>query len=79
MTVPVTVRFWAGARRAAGRDSAEFSASTLADLIDQLKSDPALTDICTASSYLVDGLATAPETTLSEGAVIDVLPPFAGG
>jgi molybdopterin converting factor small subunit len=75
----VTVRYWAGARRAAGRDSEQVEAHTLGGLIEQLASRPELQAVLAASSLLVDGVAGQPEVQLSPGATVDVLPPFAGG
>jgi molybdopterin converting factor small subunit len=79
MSSQVTVRFWAGARRAAGRDSEQCEASTVAQLLEQLSSRPPLAAIIRASSILVNGVAAKGDTALPEGATIDVLPPFAGG
>jgi molybdopterin converting factor small subunit len=79
VTSQVTVRYWAGARRAAGRDSEQLTAETLNDLRAQLSSRAALTDVIAASSILVDSVATRDDAPLRAGAVIDVLPPFAGG
>lgn len=79
MSAQVTVRYWAGARRAAGRDSEQLSAGNLRDLLSQLGSRPALTDVIAASSVLVDGIANPSDNPLAEGAVVDILPPFAGG
>lgn len=79
MTPTVTVRFWAGARRAAGRESDQLAAATLRDLVAQLSAEPALSRVCAASSYLVDGQHASEDAELTEGAVVDVLPPFAGG
>lgn len=79
MSAQVTVRYWAGARRAAGRDSEQLSAGNLSDLLSQLGSRPALTDVIAASSVLVDGIANPSDNPLPEGAVVDILPPFAGG
>lgn len=79
MAPTVTVRFWAGARRAAGRESDELAAATLADLIAQLSAEPGLSRVCAASSYLVDGQHVSEHAELTDGAVVDVLPPFAGG
>ena len=79
MPVHVTVRYWAGAKRAAGREQETFDVSTLADLRTALRSRPALAAVSTVASLLVDG-ARVPETApLHDGAQIDVLPPFAGG
>lgn len=79
MSAQVTVRYWAGARRAAGRDSEQLSTGNLRDLLSQLGSRPALTDVIAASSVLVDGIANPSDNPLPEGAVVDILPPFAGG
>lgn len=80
MPVPVTVRYWAGARRAAGRDSEVVEAADLAELLDQLGGrNPELRRVVTASSVLVDAAASRPGQTLTAGAVVDILPPFAGG
>ena len=75
----VTVRFWAGAQRAAGHSEETASAMTLADLVEQLSRRPALAKVCAAASYLVDGAHAGDTTRLYDGAVVDVLPPFAGG
>lgn len=79
MSAEVTVRYWAGARRAAGRDSENLTAADLADLLGQLNRRPELAPILAASSLLVDSLAWREDQPLTDGAVIDVLPPFAGG
>ena len=75
----VTVRFWAGARRAAGHDEERLSAATVAQLIDLLAERPELASVIAASSILVDGVATSGDAALQTGATVDVLPPFAGG
>jgi molybdopterin converting factor small subunit len=75
----VTVRYWAGARRAAGRESEQLRAVDLTDLLAQLSSRTALAPVIAASAVLVDEVAANPEQQLHEGAVVDVLPPFAGG
>lgn len=75
----VTVRYWAGARRAAGRESEQLRAVDLTDLLAQLSSRTALAPVIAASAVLVDEVAANPEQPLHEGAVVDVLPPFAGG
>jgi molybdopterin converting factor small subunit len=75
----VTIRFWAAAKRAAGRAEEQASARTLGALLDQLRTRPALEPILARCSYLVDGEAASAETQLTAGAAVDVLPPFAGG
>lgn len=75
----MTVRYWAGARRAAGRESEQLEAATVADLLGLLADRPELSRVIPACSVLVDSLAAEPDTVLAAGAVVDVLPPFAGG
>jgi molybdopterin synthase sulfur carrier subunit len=76
----VTVRYWAGAREAAGRDEEPVDADALADLVRQLAGrTPALAQVLSVSSLLVDGLISAPSRVLSDGETVEVLPPFAGG
>lgn len=75
----VTVRYWAGARRAAGRDGEDSDAATVGQLVETLKSRPGLDGVIGACSVLVDGQAATSDTVLAAGAVVDLLPPFAGG
>ncbi|HEY8301622.1 MAG TPA: NAD(P)H-dependent oxidoreductase [Jatrophihabitans sp.] len=75
----VTVRFWAGARRAAGCDSETLGARTVGELRDLLAARAALAPVCAVASFLVDGRQASDTTALTAGAEVDVLPPFAGG
>jgi sulfur-carrier protein len=78
----VTVRYFAGARAAAGVDTESRSARTLDDLIGQIVDSHGdrLERVLTACSFLVDGTSTRDRAhALSPGSVVDVLPPFAGG
>lgn len=75
----MTVRFWAGARRAAGHAEEPMTAASLGQLREQLAVRAELTAIVAASSFLVDGKQAAEDAALAPGAVVDVLPPFAGG
>jgi molybdopterin converting factor small subunit len=77
--ITVVVRYWAAARRAAGVRQEMAVASTLADLIDQLAARPELERVIAMASFLVDGQRVDPFAHLTDGAVVDVLPPFAGG
>ena len=80
MPVQVTVRYWAGARRAAGLASEVLTADTLADLLGQLRARPGLAEVVAASSVLVDEVKPGREDQpLAADAVVDILPPFAGG
>ena len=80
----VLVRYWAGAREAAGRDEEPVQASTVADVLAQLRSRPGdLPDVVARSSVLVDGQVVRPDRdggrSLTDGQTVEVLPPFAGG
>lgn len=79
MAATVTVRYWAGARRAAGFDAESLSAATVADLRGQLERRPELARVAAVASFLVDGQQAAENMPLRDGAEVDVLPPFAGG
>ncbi|MCW2579344.1 MAG: moaD2 [Blastococcus sp.] len=80
--MPVTVRYFAGARAAAGVDSEIRDAASLDQLVGQIVADHGerLERVLTACSFLVDGTSTRDRASpLAPGAVVDVLPPFAGG
>lgn len=78
----VLVRYYAGARAAAGVSQESVSAPTLAALRTELTSrhEPRFATVLAACSFLVDGHATVDGATeLSTGSTVEVLPPFAGG
>lgn len=75
----VTVRYWASARQAAGVVEEQMDVATLAELRAHVVDRPALSRVCSASSYLVDGQQVPADAVLPDGVVVDVLPPFAGG
>jgi sulfur-carrier protein len=89
----VTLRYWAAAKQAAGVAEETISARTLAAALEAVLSarednraagtDCDLRAVLARSSFLVDGSpvgSRAPETVrLPEAAVVEVLPPFAGG
>jgi sulfur-carrier protein len=79
---PVTVRYFAGARAASGVDTETRDAATLDQLVSQIVAahGEKLERVLTACSFLVDGTTTRDRSlVLAPGAVVDVLPPFAGG
>jgi molybdopterin converting factor small subunit len=75
----VTVRYWAGAKRAAGIDEESLAAGTIGDLRAVLAARPELTKVAAVASFLVDGQQAGEDAVLHDGAEVDVLPPFAGG
>jgi molybdopterin converting factor small subunit len=80
--VAVTVRYFAGARAASGVDTETRSAASLDELVGQLvhAHGEKLERVLPACSFLVDGTSTRDRAMrLPPGAVVDVLPPFAGG
>jgi molybdopterin synthase sulfur carrier subunit len=81
--VQLTIRYFAGARAAAGR-SEEMAAAgrSLDHLVDELSArhGERLAVVLKAASFLVDGLACHDrQAPLPAGVTVDVLPPFAGG
>ena len=77
----VTVRYWAAAREAAGRDSeVATGCATVGAVVDQVTArHPALARVAAVSSLLLDGRSTTRAAAVGDGAVVEVLPPFAGG
>ncbi|PYY33518.1 MoaD/ThiS family protein [Curtobacterium sp. MCJR17_055] len=77
-----TLRFFAAARAAVGIDDTTVTADSLDAALRQVEAaDPerwaALQERC---SYLVDGVTTRDRSTSLDGvALVDVMPPFAGG
>ena len=76
----VTVRYWAGARAAAGLDDERLQAGSVEALVRQLSArTPALAPVLALSSLLVDGRVARGHVDLVDGAVVEVRPPVAGG
>ena len=89
----VTLRYWAAAKEAAGTAEETISAATLAEALAAARGkagadghtgqNSRLRAVLARSSFLIDGTPVgrrAPEAVvLSDAAVIEVLPPFAGG
>jgi molybdopterin converting factor small subunit len=76
------IRYFAGARAAAGCSSERIAAESLDDLTAVLaeRHGERLALVLKAASFLVDGLACHDrQAALPAGATVDVLPPFAGG
>jgi sulfur-carrier protein len=82
----VTLRYWAAAKDAAGVAEQAVTADTLAMALAQAGGSEVrarLEPVLQRSSFLIDGTPVgrraAESVQLSDGAVIEVLPPFAGG
>ena len=78
----VLVRYFAGARAAAGVAEEKVAAGSLDALVRVLVSrhGERLGSVLGACTFLVDGLARRDRAApLAPDAVVDVLPPFAGG
>ena len=77
----VTVRYWAGARAAAGVAEERLAGvSTVDDLDAHLSTArPGLLAVLPVCSVLVGGRASSGGDQIAPGAVVEVLPPFAGG
>ena len=91
LSVTATLRFWAAAREAAGTAEETVGGVTLADALGEAVSrrggegggGAELCRVLRRSSLLLDGVQVgraAPESVaLPDGAVVEILPPFAGG
>jgi molybdopterin synthase sulfur carrier subunit len=82
----LTVRYFAGARAAAGVAEERMPAGPGGPSLDELARDlagrhgPRLEQVLRMATFLVDGVAWHDRRTpLPAGATVDVLPPFAGG
>lgn len=83
----VTVRYWAAAKQAAGIAEETLPAGTLAEALATVLTrhgeNQDLKAVLARSSFLVDGERAGGSghegVILQEGAIIEVLPPFAGG
>jgi molybdopterin converting factor small subunit len=87
-TISVSVRYYAGARAAAGvaeerltLASPRATPATVGTLVEELaaRHGAELARVLAASSIIVDEVGAGREQTLDDGAQVDVLPPFAGG
>ena len=79
----VRVQLFAAARDAAGTSELRVGAGSIDSIrAEMIEQHPALARVLPACSFLVDGLqpsATGELAQVPAGAVLDVLPPFAGG
>jgi molybdopterin synthase sulfur carrier subunit len=84
-TITVTVRYFAAARAAAGMENESLrlpAGSTVNDTIAGMRErhGEALTKVLGRCSFLLDEVAVRDRSVaVPDGALLDVLPPFAGG
>jgi molybdopterin converting factor small subunit len=80
-----TMRYWAGARAAAGVDEERVAAASLQEALNAARAgrDERFGRVLSVCSFVVDeqpiGRTPPAEVLLAEEAVVEVLPPFAGG
>jgi molybdopterin converting factor small subunit len=86
VTQTVTVRYWAAARHAAGRESDAVAPGTLTEVLDAvlaLHADERFTRVVGMCSVLVGErpVSTSDPATVqvAPGDTVELLPPFAGG
>ena len=80
----VTVRYFAGAQAATGTAEERLPLAAplpLAELADELarRHGAGLARVLEAASFLIDEVPGPRDRVVPTGAVVDVLPPFAGG
>ncbi|MGW2095412.1 MoaD/ThiS family protein [Promicromonospora sukumoe] len=78
----ITVRYFAGAREAAGRATEQLDGPTSVGALRGAltAAHPALGQVLPKCALLVAGArTTADEAPVPDGVTVDVLPPFAGG
>ena len=81
----VTLRYWASAKAAAGLAEEAIDADSLAAALDQAgdRHGKAMRQVLARCSFLIDGNPVGnrrhSSIALRPGAVVEVLPPFAGG
>jgi molybdopterin converting factor small subunit len=79
------LRYWAGARAAAGVQQERVDAATLQEALDAARAgrDERFGRVLSACSFVVDerpvGRTSPAEVSLGPESVVEVLPPFAGG
>ena len=84
-TLTIVVRYFAAARAAAGTEEEKvqlLEGALVADAVAELRRlhPDGLPRVLDAVSYLLDGVAVRDlSRPLTDGAELDVLPPFAGG
>ncbi|WBQ04599.1 MoaD/ThiS family protein [Kribbella sp. CA-293567] len=76
----VTIRYFAAARAAAGESTATAQAASVKELVSTVsEGKPELARVLGICTFLLDGERVELDARLNDGALVDALPPFAGG
>ena len=78
----ILIRYWAGAKAAAGVESEQIEATTVDSALTVVVGSARgeLARVIKRSSLLLDGVVVHDRSmTLLDGQILEVLPPFAGG
>lgn len=75
----VTVRFFAGAREAAGTDRVTIEPGPVIPALLAMDLGPRFAQVLGVCSVVSDGYRLGPGDEVPDESVVDVLPPFAGG
>ena len=77
----VTVRYYAGARAAAGVTEEDVEVTTLAELRAEVerRHGGRLAAVLAVATFLSDGRPLVADAAVPGGTIVEVLPPFAGG
>jgi sulfur-carrier protein len=76
----VTIRYFAAARAAAGVSTATAQAVSVKELVGTVSAgQPELARVLGICTFLLDGERVDLDAGLTDGALVDALPPFAGG
>ena len=76
----VLIRYWAGARMAAGVAEEWAAPGTIGELVAGAGArHTARLAVLPVCAILLDGIPVRPDVAVPAGAVVEVLPPFAGG
>jgi len=78
----ILIRYWAGAKAAAGVESEKIEAATVLSALDSVAGPERgeLRRVIERSSLLLDGVVVHDRTLpLIDGQILEILPPFAGG
>ena len=77
--VDVTVRLFAAAREAAGTAQVQITPGPIGQQLAALGLGERFDQVLGACTLMCDGVRLEPDAEVPAGAVVDVLPPFAGG